>query len=83
MSIRFEVADHVARAEANHEITKGGAVFIDRDPKHFDVLLQHLRNRVEQLPTIGSNSNDRMAQLTQCNFAKLDDKVLRELYIEA
>ena len=50
------LADHVARAEANREITKAGAVFIDRDPKHFDVILLHLRNRVEQLPTAGSTS---------------------------
>ena len=29
------LADHVARAERNKEILLDGAVFIDRDPKHF------------------------------------------------
>jgi hypothetical protein len=40
----------VARAEANAELTQGGkAIFIDRDPKHFGIILQHLRNKVEGL----------------------------------
>lgn len=40
----------VARAEANAELTQGGkAIFIDRDPKHFGIILQHLRNKVDGL----------------------------------
>jgi hypothetical protein len=43
------LADHVRRAEANLELTREGAIFIDRDPCQFDIILQHLRNKVEGL----------------------------------
>mmetsp|Transcript_8390 Transcript_8390/g.11932 ORF Transcript_8390/g.11932 Transcript_8390/m.11932 type:complete len:226 (-) Transcript_8390:189-866(-) len=40
------LSDHVARAEANHEYLSGTtAVFIDRDPTHFGIILAHLRNK--------------------------------------
>eukprot|EP00521_Asterionellopsis_glacialis_P007091 CAMPEP_0195285214 /NCGR_PEP_ID=MMETSP0707-20130614/3134_1 /TAXON_ID=33640 /ORGANISM="Asterionellopsis glacialis, Strain CCMP134" /LENGTH=285 /DNA_ID=CAMNT_0040344681 /DNA_START=62 /DNA_END=919 /DNA_ORIENTATION=- len=40
------LADHVARAEANHEYISGStAVFVDRDPTHFGIILAHLRNK--------------------------------------
>eukprot|EP00934_Nitzschia_sp_Nitz4_P005296 Nitzschia sp. Nitz4//scaffold207_size38617//23074//23979//NITZ4_007678-RA/size38617-processed-gene-0.33-mRNA-1//1//CDS//3329541614//5286//frame0 len=38
----------VTAAEGNQELVKG-AIFIDRDPKHFHLILQHLRNRAEKL----------------------------------
>ena len=86
------LADHVARAEANEEITKNGAVFIDRDPDHFPFILRHLRNRVEL--TCSSLANCKSAGVlgnhgltikwTQANIElPKDERVLRELYTEA
>lgn len=49
------MADHVARAEANAEITHKGAVFIDRDPAQFGIILQYLRNSVESLNNSSSH----------------------------
>jgi hypothetical protein len=43
------LANHVARAEANAEITDKGAVFINRNPAHFGIILQYLWNNVESL----------------------------------
>jgi len=88
------LADHVARAEANKEITKNGAVFIDRDPEHFHFILRHLRNRVEMIAsTCGSKnckttgvlgSQSRMTKWTKANIELPNDgRVLRELYTEA
>jgi hypothetical protein len=55
--------DHVLRAEANSEYAGANnnsssssvsdAVFIDRDPKHFDLILSYLRNRADGL--VGSS----------------------------
>lgn len=50
--------DHVARAEANSEMSVAGgsasasasataAIFVDRDPKHFGMILTYLRNRAD------------------------------------
>ena len=85
------LSDHVARAEANSEITKDGAVFIDRDPKHFGVILTHLRNCMEKR---ASNMSEN-GSCSQMSAAKLkewtkfhtelpkDARALRELYAEA
>lgn len=42
--------DHVVRAELNNEILgKEQAIFVDRNPKHFDIILSYLRNRADGL----------------------------------
>lgn len=67
------LADHVIRAEMNDEV-KREAVFIDRDPKHFGMILSYLRNRADgvchpsnvttkllkfQLPTAATSTNSK------------------------
>ena len=81
------LADHVARAEANQEMTKAGAVFIDRDPTHFGFILQYLRNRVEMLNHKETPSSTlSLAKFTQMNCQLPKDisrEALRDLYNEA
>jgi hypothetical protein len=89
------LADHVARAEANKEVTKNGAVFVDRDPEHFIFILKHLRNRMDLQSTTTTrsriledgSSNCNMSSLTKFTKAYMelpkDPKALRELYVEA
>jgi hypothetical protein len=84
------LADYVARAEANGELVKdgGSAVFIDRDPTHFGIVLMFLRNRVE-----GVAYNTKFNKLTGAKklspapkYVRLpNDKpdVLQDLYVEA
>ena len=78
------LSDHFARAEQNHEILRNGAVFIDRDPEHFPILLKYLRNRVEY-DTLRSHVDKSSLKKIVKSFIDLpsDPKVLRELYIEA
>jgi len=45
--------NRVLAAEANQEFTNG-AVFIDRDPTYFHLILQHLRNRADLLHNPGN-----------------------------
>lgn len=83
-SVLFE---RVSSAEANTEVLHNGAVFIDRDPQHFGIILQHLRNRVEMLSyysqgqsivkMANKNFTDKFIQLPE------DDAILRDLYLEA
>jgi hypothetical protein len=79
------LADHVARAEANKEMTKGGAIFIDRNPKNFGFILEFLRNKVDML----KYSNTALESMTLKKFTDTyvrlpeDRETLRDLYIEA
>jgi len=76
------LAEHVARAEANHEITKSGAVFIDRNPDHFDFILQYLRNRIT-VSTSGCKLSGWELKPKSLVHLPDDPKVRRELYLEA
>lgn len=41
------LAEYCARAEANGELESTGAIFVDRDPTHFAIILTFLRNKTE------------------------------------
>lgn len=78
------LADIVARAEANGALTSSGnAVFVDRDPKHFQVILTYLRNTSE-----GLSYNDktgiktRISKVQRVQLPK-DPEALSDLYLEA
>jgi hypothetical protein len=78
------LSDHVVRAEQNHEILRNGAVFIDRDPEHFPILLKYLRNQVEY-ETLRNYVDKTSFKSVAKSFIDLpsDPEVLRELKIEA
>ena len=78
------LSDHVVRAEQNHEVLRNGAVFVDRDPEHFPLLLKYLRNRAEY-DTLRDYLDKTTLQRTVKFFIDFpaDPKILRELYIEA
>ena len=78
----------VARAEANAELTQGGkAIFIDRDPKHFGIILQHLRNKVDGLSyggigrLIPASHSKRMAIATV--QLPTEKEALRDMFMES
>lgn len=77
------LADHVARAERNHEIMRNGAVFIDRDPEYFHFILTYLRNRVEY-QTLQFAEKASLIKISK-TYIELpsDPRVLRELYVES
>eukprot|EP00750_Incisomonas_marina_P016833 INCI19588.1.p1 GENE.INCI19588.1~~INCI19588.1.p1 ORF type:complete len:253 (+),score=40.39 INCI19588.1:182-940(+) len=73
------LSDYVRRADANPALAKDGAVFVDRDPKHFGVLLNHLRNKTEGLchRTTFKGQQGATVQLPT------DSAALRDIYLEA
>ena len=78
----------VARAEANAELTQGGkAIFVDRDPKHFGIILQHLRNKVDGLSygaigrLIPESHSKKMAIATV--QLPTDKEALRDIFMES
>lgn len=83
------LAEYVARAEANGELVKdgGSAVFIDRDPTHFGIVLMYLRNKVEGIAYNTKFTKKGVKQLSRTpKFVRLPkDKpdVMQDLYVEA
>lgn len=81
------LAEYVARAEANGEWTDGKtAVFIDRDPTHFGIMLTFLRNRVEGIAYNTKFTQRGMKKLNAYpKYVRLprDRDVLQDLYVEA
>ena len=79
----------VARAEANSELTQGGqAIFVDRDPKHFGIILQHLRNKVDGLSYGGIGrlipaSHSKKIAIATVQLPTDDKEALRNIFIEA
>mmetsp|Transcript_50229 Transcript_50229/g.98469 ORF Transcript_50229/g.98469 Transcript_50229/m.98469 type:complete len:232 (-) Transcript_50229:70-765(-) len=76
--------DHVKRAENNGEFTKDGAVFVDRDPTHFNVILCHLRNTAEGLELKGRSLEKVFTKSKETvQLHSKDPVVLRDIYLEA
>ncbi|GKY93075.1 hypothetical protein MPSEU_000275800 [Mayamaea pseudoterrestris] len=80
------LGDHVARAELNKEIMLDGAIFIDRDSKHFGFILQYLRNRADGVQSSCSSTHQLKKTYDAAKTALVlpkDHKILQELYAEA
>jgi BTB/POZ domain len=82
------LTEHVTRAEANSEFTHGGnAVFIDRDPTHFHIILNFLRNEVEGLSYYRAASKSKSLLKKQSKEYRVqlpkDINALRDIYVEA
>eukprot|EP00977_Amphora_coffeiformis_P014075 scaffold3849_cov179-Amphora_coffeaeformis.AAC.13 len=73
----------VVYAEKNKELLKNGAVFVDRDPAYFDIILKHLRNRSEIKPVDQLKTDWKTFTRSNCLPEEIDKMMLRELYIEA
>ena len=77
--------NYVIRAEANKEFTNGCAVFIDRDPTHFSLILQHLRNKADSVNVYSSMS--KFSYLNKYGQVLVqipkDKGELRDLFVEA
>ena len=75
--------DHVTRAEANKEFMKGGSsIFIDRDPANFALILQHLRNRADNVSRFPSHAYFKLKNQVLIQVPK-DKDALRDLFVEA
>lgn len=83
------LSECVRRAEENGELAGGGAIFVDRDPKHFDIILTFLRNKTE-----GVAYNSKWADKLHRHMTKLAEKpkyvrlptdqtALQDLFVEA
>lgn len=75
------LARYVTRAEANNELSgEGSAIFIDRDPTHFDIILRHLRNTAS-----GMNIKNKGKKcITVSHLSLPNEKMqLKEIYAEA
>ena len=84
--------DYVTRAQMNNEISQG-AVFIDRDPKHFGMILSYLRNRADGVSAgstaiaarlLGKSINaEGQASAAASVYLPSDQQSLQEMYYES
>ena len=74
--------EYVLRAETNNEIiSKDNAIFIDRDPKHFDMILSYLRNKADGI--VRHKTFKSIPSSTSSILLPKDSKTLTELYFES
>lgn len=81
------LAEYVIRAEANKELAQD-AVFIDRDPKHFGMILSYLRNKADGLSNSGLTASLRSKvskglSAAETVFLPEDQQSLQEMYYES
>ncbi|KAL3766924.1 hypothetical protein ACHAWO_008645 [Cyclotella atomus] len=81
------LSEYVARAEANKELAQE-AVFIDRDSKHFGVILSYLRNKADGILNQSLSTrllkkvNDGLSA-AETVYLPQDQQSLQELYYES
>jgi len=76
--------EYVYRAEINNEIiSKDNAIFIDRDPKHFDMILSYLRNKADGIVRHKTRFKPMPSSTTSSILLPKDSKTLTELYFES
>jgi hypothetical protein len=73
--------NRVCMAEANQEFTNG-AVFIDRDPAQFGLILQHLRNRADMVSSHSMSQKYWKKNQVLIQFPQ-DKGKARDLFVEA
>lgn len=82
------LSEYVARAEANKELAQE-AVFIDRDHKHFGIILSYLRNKADgvymnnSLSTRLRSKVNNAPSAAETVFLPKDQQSLQELYYES
>ena len=81
------LTEYVMRAEANKELAQD-AVFIDRDPKHFGMILSYLRNKADGLSNTGLTASLRSKvskgpSAAETVFLPEDQQSLQEMYYES
>ena len=82
------LTEYVMRAEANKELTQD-AIFIDRDPKHFGMILSYLRNKADGLSStrLGAQLIRRKinsySSAVETIFLPQDQQSLQEIYYES
>ena len=74
------LSEIVQRAESNSDLTNKGAIFVDRDPAHFGLILQYLRNKTEG---ISYKKGGKMIPNSVTMELPKNNKVLRDIYFEA
>ena len=74
------LSEIVQRVESNPDLINKGAIFVDRDPTHFGLILQYLRNKSEGISQ--KNSNKMIPGSVKMGLPK-NNIVLREIYYEA
>lgn len=89
IQINSVLREHVVKAEANKELV-AEAVFIDRSPDNFGLILAHLRNVADSISTTNSRKKVAVQRMLRTDPGQevniqipIDKAKVRDLFIEA